>query len=281
MNVDTMTRDAAVDQMTAIHERLEQLHAKPKLSRADGIEFDNICKEFNELHKHVEKLDRAAVIAGVAGEGGGGFRIERGTPGDPYAGERNATSPQRDSAMRGLERAVKGGLAGRAAEVVERLLDNGTDVETSWVSRWVTDTGSAEYRSAFAKLLMHGEQSARLQFTPAERSAFDRVARLKADQRAMSLTDSSGGFLVPFELDPSINIVNAGSTNPLLQIADVKTVVTDIWHGINSAGVVAEWLAEAAEADDASPALAEPEIPCRSRWSCRVTPMRCWARSRS
>ncbi len=49
--------------------------------------------------------------------------------------------------------------------------------------------------------------------------------------------------------------------NPLLQIAAVKTVVTDVWHGVSSAGVVSEWLAEAAEASDASPALAEPTIP--------------------
>ncbi len=184
---------------------------------------------------------------------------------DPYAGQDAAAerlhSGQRDSALRALERAVKGGMAARSAEVVERLVDNGTDVERSWVSRWVTDTGSDHYRSAFAKLLLHGEQRAGLEFTPAERSAFERVSRLKAEQRAMSLTDSSGGFLVPFELDPTINIVNAGSINPLLQIAAVKTVVTDVWHGVSSAGVVSEWLAEAAEASDASPALAEPTIP--------------------
>jgi HK97 family phage major capsid protein len=107
-----------------------------------------------------------------------------------------------------------------------------------------------------------GEQRAGLEFTPAERAAFDRVTRLKGEQRAMSLTDSSGGFLVPFELDPTINIVSAGSVNPLLAIADVKTVVTDVWHGVSSAGVVSEWLAEAAEASDGSPALGEPEIPC-------------------
>jgi HK97 family phage major capsid protein len=34
-----------------------------------------------------------------------------------------------------------------------------------------------------------------------------------------------------------------------------------VWHGVNSAGVVSEWLAEASEADDASPALAEPSVP--------------------
>jgi HK97 family phage major capsid protein len=129
------------------------------------------------------------------------------------------------------------------------------------VSRWVTDTGSPEYRSAFAKLLFHGEARAGLEFTGAERAAFDRVSRLKSEQRAMSLTDSSGGFLIPFELDPTIAIVNAGSINPLLEISRLVHSVSDVWHGVSSAGVVSEWLAEAAEADDASPALAEPEVP--------------------
>jgi len=263
MTIDTMAREAAASRMTEIHERLTELSGKHRLSRADDQEFSEASAEFADLQRHVEKLDRAAAIAGAAGEGSATLRLERAI--DPYAGQDAAADRllggQRDSAMRTLERSVKGGLAERAAETVERLVDNGTDLERSWVSRWVTDSGSEHYRSAFAKLLLHGEQRAGLEFTPAERAAFDRVTRLKAEQRAMSLTDSSGGFLVPFELDPVINIVNAGSINPLLQIAEVKTVVTDVYHGVSSAGVVSEWLAEAAEASDASPALAEPTIP--------------------
>jgi HK97 family phage major capsid protein len=211
----------------------------------------------------VEKLDRCAAIAGAARDGSGPLKLERAI--DPYAGRDAAAERMagghRDSAMRQLERSVKAGLTARSAEVVERLANSGSDFERSWVQRWVTDTGSEHYRSAFAKLLLHGEQRAGLEFTNAERAAFDRVSRLKAEQRAMSLTDSAGGFMIPFELDPTINIVNAGSVNPLLQIAAVKTVVTDVWHGVSSAGVVSEWLAEAAEASDASPALAEPTIP--------------------
>jgi predicted phage gp36 major capsid-like protein len=118
--------------------------------------------------------------------------------------------------MRQLERSVKAGLPATGAETVERLLETGTDPERSWVSRWVCDTGSDAYRSAFAKLVMHGEQRAGLEFTTAERDAFDRVTALKGEQRAMSLTDSAGGYLVPFELDPTVILTSSGSTNPLL-----------------------------------------------------------------
>ena len=256
----SLTRDAAVARMQEIHERMEALAAKHRISKAEGAELDEIGSEFDSLTRHVETLDRRDAIAGAARGAGGQLRVERGSI-EPYTPTMGGT-PQRDSAMRTLERSVRaGGLDERAAEVVERLVDNGSDLERSWVARWVTDTGSDAYRSAFAKLLMHGESRAALEWTAAERDAYDRVARLKAEERAMSLTDSAGGFLVPFELDPTINIVNAGSINPLLQIANVKTVTTDVWHGVSSAGVVSEWLAEAAEASDASPALAEPEVP--------------------
>lgn len=261
----TLTREAAVDRMQEIHERIVELSGKFRLSRDDNREFDGLQKEFNGLRRQVEAADRAAdeaelqlkrdTIASAVG-GGNGLRLDAGSD-DPYR-DRGAGG----AALRQLERSVKGGLPARSAEVVEGLLDTGTDLERSWVSRWVTDTGSPEYRSAFAKLLMYGEQRAGLEMNPAERAAFDRVTRLKGEQRAMSLTDSLGGFMVPFELDPTINITNAGSINPLLSIANVKTVTTDAWHGVSSAGVVSEFLAEAAEASDATPALSEPEIPC-------------------
>lgn len=263
MTTETMTRDEAAARMTELHERITELSGKHRLSKADDQEFTEAEAEFANLQRHVEFLDRAATIAGAAGGGAGDLRIDRGV--DPYAGrdaaQERVRDGHRDAALRQLDRSVKAGLPAASAEVVERLAEMGTDLERSWVSRWVTDTGCPEYRSAFAKLLLHGEQRAGLEFTHAERAAFDRVTRLKGEQRAMSLTDSSGGFLIPFELDPTIILTNAGSTNPLLQIANVKTVTTDVWHGVSSAGVVAEWLAEAAEASDASPALAEPSIP--------------------
>jgi HK97 family phage major capsid protein len=266
MTIDTMTREAAAARMTEIHERITGLSEKQRLSKGDEQDLTELGAEFDELTRHVEKLDRCTAIAGAAGEGGGGFRIERGSQDyDPYAGrdaaQQRAFGGVRDSAMRTLEKAVKGGLAGRAAEVAERLIDNGDDMSRSWAARYFTDTGSPEYRSAFAKLLLHGEQSAALSWTAPERAAFERVVRLKSEQRAMSLTSSSGGYLVPFELDPSIAIINAGSTCPLLDISRVIKTVTDTWHGVSSAGVQASFDAEASEVSDDSPVLAEPSIP--------------------
>jgi HK97 family phage major capsid protein len=261
--IDRMTREASVARMEEIHERLTALSEKHRMSKADEQEFSEAGAEFDALSRHVEKLDRAAAIAGAAGEGSASLRIERAI--DPYAGQDAAAERlaggHRDSAMRQLERAVKGGLPARAAETVERLIETGPDHERSWTSRWVTDTGSEAYRSCFAKLVMFGEARAGLEWTAAERAAYDRVSRLKQEQRALSLTDSAGGFLVPYELDPSVIITSAGSTNPLLQISRVVSTVTDVWHGVSAAAVQASWDAEASEVSDDSPPFAEPSIP--------------------
>jgi HK97 family phage major capsid protein len=267
MTIDTLTREAAAARMTEIHERLTELSGKHRLSKGDEQDFTELGAEFDELHRHVEKLDRAAAIAGAARESGGAFRLEgEHSRIDPYAGQDAAAERlaggHRDAALRQLERSVKAGLPAQGAETVERLLGSGPDVERSWVARWVTDTGSPEYRSAFAKLLLHGEGRAALEWTGPERAAFDRVSRLAAEQRAMGEgSGPAGSYLVPYELDPTLILTSGGSQNPLMEISRVVSTYSSVWHGVSSAGVTAEWLDEAAEASDASPTLAEPTVP--------------------
>lgn len=67
--------------------------------------------------------------------------------------------------------------------------------------------------------------------------------------------------MVPFTLDPAVNITSNGSINPLREISRVVQIATDTWNGLTSAGVQSEWTAEAAEVADASPTLAQPSIP--------------------
>lgn len=82
----------------------------------------------------------------------------------------------------------------------------------------------------------------------------------EAMRAAMSLTDAQGGYLVPFTLDPTIILTNAGAANPFRQISTIKTIATDTWNGVTSAGVTAEWTAEGTEAADASPTFGQPTI---------------------
>ena len=77
---------------------------------------------------------------------------------------------------------------------------------------------------------------------------------------ALSLTSANGGYLVPFTLDPTIILTNAGSANPFRQISNVKTTATNDWNGVTSAGVNAGWLAEGTEDSDHSPTFGNLKI---------------------
>lgn len=82
----------------------------------------------------------------------------------------------------------------------------------------------------------------------------------EALRAAMSLTDANGGYLVPFTLDPTIILTNAGIAGPLRSISTIKTIATNDWNGVTSAGVSAEWTAEGTEAADATPTFGQPTI---------------------
>jgi len=77
---------------------------------------------------------------------------------------------------------------------------------------------------------------------------------------ALSLTDANGGYLVPFTLDPTIILTNSGIQGTIRSISTTKTIVTDSWNGVTSAGVTAEWLGEGTQAADATPTFGQPTI---------------------
>ncbi|GAB7144426.1 phage major capsid protein [Mycobacterium riyadhense] len=243
------------------------------LTGGDAERFDELTSRAEECQTRIQRLERAHELAlAQVRSGGEGFATEGGAVGmhrigeqrDPYvidAEDRPPVDRQRDDAMRVLDRSQKDGLlTAGGAEVVERLVGSGPAPARSWAVRWVTESGSGHYRNAFCKMIAD-PQRGHLQWTGPEGEAWRRVTALQAEQRAMNLTDSTGGFLVPFELDSTVLLSSDGSNNPLLKISRVIQTVSDVWHGVTSEGVVAEWLPEAQEAADASPTLTQPAIP--------------------
>lgn len=172
-----------------------------------------------------------------------------------YDGTRRAPA---DDAHRLLDTEHRAGvIPSHAAERATELLDSGPIESRSIADRWVKASAAPAYRTAFAKLLADPVRGHML-WTTAEQAAY--VAAHDV-QRAMSSTGSAGGHLVPFTLDPAIMLTSAGSINPLRQLASVKQTTTDSWNGVTSAGVTAEWKAEADEVADASPTIAQAPIP--------------------
>ncbi|WP_262282139.1 phage major capsid protein [Micromonospora sp. MA102] len=237
------------------------------------IERDLTPGERERLDRIQRGVDRAIAEANeldaewrqMVVDGGPGIRAVRGVPGDDYP-ERSPRAGERDQALRQIERSGRAGyLADHAAERATALVERfGSQREQSLAARWVTVAGDDHYRSAFAKLLGDPTRG-HLMWTEREREAYQRVAELQSEMRAMSVgTVGAGGYMVPMTLDPALNISNAGSINPLRRISRVVQTVTNSWTGLNSAGATAEWLGAdntAREAADGSPTINDEPIP--------------------
>jgi hypothetical protein len=122
----------------------------------------------------------------------------------------------RDGALRVVER-HSGHLEPAAADRLDALVRYGDPRGTE--ARYVTAVADEAYRSAFGKMLMY-PQDAHLRFSGQEVEAVRAVNDVMVE-RALSLAGASGGFAVPFELDPSIMITSTGATNPIRQISRV------------------------------------------------------------
>jgi HK97 family phage major capsid protein len=127
---------------------------------------------------------------------------------------------------------------------VERLIEKIDDTQGTF-SRYILETGQPGYKRAFTKYLAGAPRS------PGEEQML---------YRAMSLTTTSGGFAVPFVLDPTIIPTSSGALNPYRAISNVKNISVDEWRGVSSAGVTAAFAAEAAVTTDNAPTLAQPTV---------------------
>jgi HK97 family phage major capsid protein len=119
-------------------------------------------------------------------------------------------------------------------------LDN---VHAPLIARHMLLTGSEEYRRQFREYVQaQGQMQGDLLRT------------------AMSLTAGNGGVMVPFFLDPTIILTNAGITGPIRRISTTKTIATKTWEGVTSAGVSANWTAEGTQTSDNTPTYVQPTI---------------------
>jgi len=106
--------------------------------------------------------------------------------------------------------------------------------EDPHVARHILLTGSEEYRAAFRAYLAD-------------------PAGAEYHLRAIQLGNASGGYLLPYVLDPTIVLTNSASANPYRRISRIVQTTSNAWQGVNSAGVNAALVAEGATAADAAP----------------------------
>jgi HK97 family phage major capsid protein len=149
----------------------------------------------------------------------------------------------RDRALAAVEKEKFPGAPDRerAQANVARLLET-VDSEQGVLARRILTTGSPLYLRAWSK-------------------AVTMRPLTSEEARALSVgSDPDGGYAVPFTLDPTVILSSDGATNPIRAIARVETIVTDEWRGVTSDGVTVSRAAEAAEAGDNAPTLAQPIV---------------------
>lgn len=137
----------------------------------------------------------------------------------------------------------------------DNIRETGTEILSRWddedgtIAKMVLATSKPSYLRAFAKASRNAEHM----MTEEEKRAVEEC-------RAMSLTPSAGGYLVPFQLDPTVIITANGSNNEIRRISRNVVATGNKWNGISSGLVSWSWDAEAAEVSDDAPTFAQPGI---------------------
>jgi HK97 family phage major capsid protein len=135
-----------------------------------------------------------------------------------------------------------------ATKVIERH-----DSTDSKIARHALITSSPAYLRAWAKMA----RDERYALTEDEVRALQEAEQF----RAMSLTDSAGGYLVPLQVDPAVIVTSSGVYSEIRAVARQVVATGDTWNGVSSAAISWSWDAEATEVSDDSPSFAQPSIP--------------------
>ncbi|BCI84403.1 major capsid protein [Mycolicibacterium sp. TY66] len=204
-------------------------------------------------------------------DGGGVTPYDRDPLGDHRdIGEFRGRNPWQLSEMNTFGRdpeQVSSELRARALSAVEKMsgasdairesatnMIEADDAEDGRLARHVLITSNPDYLRAWSKMAKNPMNA---MLSDAEQQA----VRDAESWRAMSLTDSAGGFLVPFQVDPALNITSAGSYSEITQVARQVIATSDVWNGVSSSAIQWSWDAEASEVSDDSPSFAQPSIP--------------------
>jgi HK97 family phage major capsid protein len=138
----------------------------------------------------------------------------------------------------------------QATRRLEKQLD-GDSQHLEVANRWI-DFGNPEYRDNW-KRAMRGDMAAQ-QFCQSK--TFEHESQRAA--WAVDGTTTTGGYALVPDYDVSLLLINAGTTNPMRQIADVRQTNVNKVYGLSTAGMSVGWITESTEEGDDTPTVAQP-----------------------
>jgi HK97 family phage major capsid protein len=124
------------------------------------------------------------------------------------------------------------------------------------LSKLAVLASSPAYLRAWGEMLREGG-IANAVLSPEEVEA---VRQVRAESRAMSLTTTEGGYLVPTQLDPSLIISSDGSSNPIRRVARRVVATGNVWYGVSAAATQFSWDDEEEQVSDDTSVFAQPSV---------------------
>ena len=288
----TMTHPQCINRLRDIERALAEITELEAPSQEDEKYFNELTEEFREVDNYRRQLERKAQLAKVQSvsetlSGAKYLKLERGvreaqkSASDDYDRDaimnpdsieecrfRNPWDLQSLRTFDRPRREVATELRSRAISAIEKMSgtsDTVRNAATNMLEAWgdtngrmaeyVLTTSDPTYLRAWSKLARNPLSP---DLTEEERRA---VARTEDLKRGMSLTDSAGGYLVPFQLDPTVILTANGSRNEIRRYARQVVATGDIWNGISAGAVSWSYDAEGSEVSDDAPTFASPAIP--------------------
>ena len=262
-----LTNPTAAD-LRQVIEEIEQEHAGEPLPAAAKERWNEAAGALEEFATR-ERTIREMYDRGATESSTDSFetrRPRRMVPGhDPNQPRHKAAAMQ--AGLRAVDRNADV-LSAQAGDTLEELVRDPDERDRHGLAgRYLEAVSDPDYESAFWRLL-RDPQFGHVEMSGAEVEAVRRTRSIARErdyiengrERAMSLTTTSGGFAVPFVLDPTILRTSSGAVNPYRAISNVEAIAVDEWRGVSSDGITATFQAEAAAVTDASPTLAQPVV---------------------
>lgn len=231
--------------------------------RADRLEtgLTNADREIGELTQEMREIVRSlATNPGNRESGDGAGSVA------PVATRvrRDSDSPEISRALKVLDTEGRH-LPAAAGDQVDRLLraERTDEYDPRETARLIEITEHPSYKSAFQEVMRSWMQGVPPLLEPQEVFYMRAARRYHAEvARAMGEnTSTAGGVAVPAFIDPSLIITSGAIDAPILQVARIEHVTTNIWKGVSTAGMSWSYDTEAAEVSSDEPTdLTQPSV---------------------
>lgn len=145
-------------------------------------------------------------------------------------------------------------------EALTRMIESGGDRR---MADLVLRTTSPDYKSAFGELVRNGGNVAMLSHE--QRQAIDFAEPVAALHRAQATSsDGAGGYLIPTDIEPSITLTAAGTTNPVWSLGRRVQTAGNTYRVVGAPNAAWSWDAQNAEVSDDAVTFTATDIPLYS-----------------